>query len=58
MKCVIVIEDNWEHKHIANVGNTVLTLCGFIDVDNEVVEGTPDCPVCLDILIAMQETEG
>ncbi len=50
MRCIEVIDDNWEYKHIPNVVNTVLTLCGFVDVNNRDVEGIPDCTVCLDVL--------
>jgi hypothetical protein len=50
MRCVLVVEDNWKHKHIANVVSTVLTLCGFVDVDNVVIDGEPDCPVCLNVV--------
>ena len=47
MNCTEVIEDNWEYRHIPNVQNTILTLCGFVDVANRDVEGIPNCPSCL-----------
>ncbi len=50
MWCVKVTEDNWEFSHIRSPVTTVLTLCGFVDVDNKDIEGIPDCPVCLDVV--------
>ena len=50
MRCIKVIEDNWQYNHIHNVVNTVLTLCGFVDVDNKEVDGIPDCPTCIEVV--------
>jgi hypothetical protein len=47
MLCYEVVDDNWEYKHIPNDLITVITLCGFVDVDNREVIGKPTCPICI-----------
>ena len=40
--------------HLSTPASTFLTLCGWVDVDNEAVEeGVPTCPNCLDVLASV-----
>ena len=54
MNCVVIDEketlvDN-TLLHIPSVDNTVLTLCGWVDVPNHIEEGRPTCPECLRVV--------
>ncbi len=57
MVCHTVREDEGGYLHIPSPVDGYLSLCGWVDVEYEVVEGRADCPVCIEVVEHCREMD-
>lgn len=57
MHCYKVKEDEMQYLHINSPVEGFLTLCGWVDVEYDEVEGRPDCPVCIEVVNHCKEID-
>lgn len=49
-QAIKVLGQDCDCVHLNTPMNSILTLCGFCDVDYEETDAKVDCPACLDII--------